>query len=475
MSASRKDDKIAWYENLNSGIFGSQQIITTDADKAEFVMASDLDDDGFEDVLSASSGDNKIAWYKNLGDGTFGKQEIISLEASGAKFLFVSDLDGDADQDVLSASYGDDKIAWYENLGSGSFGPQNILTAECNYGSVYASDLDGDGDMDVLAPSAGDLNLVWFENSGSGLFGDPRIVVPDVERTYLVYSSDLDGDGDMDVFTSAEGNSILRYENRSVFKASFTSASTGWYAPSIIRFSVIPNGYPTSWLWDFGDGGTSTEQNPTHTYEAEGTYTVSLTVSNGDDTDTETKTDFITVRYRAPEADFTSDILSGIRPLEVQFNDQSENHISSWLWDFGDGNTSNEQNPSHTYTLGGQYTVKLVVTGNGGVDSLTIENYIYVKYPLGTSTKIAANNKIEIFPNPTDFECLIRLSLEKPGNTSILIWNTMGQLEAVLYEGYLPADKHQMHFSFSDFEPGFYFISLKTKSNHFFQKLLIAR
>ena len=96
--------------------FGSQQVITLSADGATCVYATDLDGDGDADVLSASRYDDKIAWYENLGGGSFGSQQVITLSANGAFSVYATDLDGDGDVDVLSASIWDDKIAWYENL-----------------------------------------------------------------------------------------------------------------------------------------------------------------------------------------------------------------------------------------------------------------------------------------------------------------------------------------------------------------------
>ena len=96
--------------------FGPQQIITTIANGARGVYAEDLDGDGDMDVLSASRGDDKIAWYENDGDGNFGSQQIITTNANYALSVYATDLDGDGDMDVLSASWDDDKIAWYENL-----------------------------------------------------------------------------------------------------------------------------------------------------------------------------------------------------------------------------------------------------------------------------------------------------------------------------------------------------------------------
>ncbi len=65
LSASEYDDTVAWYENLGGGAFGAQQVITTNADLAWSVYATDLDGDGSADVLSASHRDHKVAWYQN--------------------------------------------------------------------------------------------------------------------------------------------------------------------------------------------------------------------------------------------------------------------------------------------------------------------------------------------------------------------------------------------------------------------------
>jgi PKD repeat protein len=90
----------------------------------------------------------------------------------------------------------------------------------------------------------------------------------------------------------------------------------------------------------------------------------------------------ITAESAAPAADFTADPISGPIPLGVNFTDQSTGDIISWQWDFGDGSTSTEQDPSHTYTVSGMYTVSLTVTGPGGSDNRTKTDYIIVR--LGT-------------------------------------------------------------------------------------------
>ncbi len=98
-----------------------QQVLSTIADGALSVYATDLDGDGDADVLSASSNElnGKIAWYENLGGGSFGIQQVITTSADMARLVYAADLDGDGDADVLSASSRDDKIAWYEKCGHG--------------------------------------------------------------------------------------------------------------------------------------------------------------------------------------------------------------------------------------------------------------------------------------------------------------------------------------------------------------------
>jgi len=82
-----------------------------------------------------------------------------------------------------------------------------------------------------------------------------------------------------------------------------------------------------------------------------------------------------------PIADFSGAPTSGDKPLEVTFTDASTSIIETWSWDFGDGDTSSDQNPSHTYAVGGDFTVILTVTGPGGQDTETKVAYIHVVEP----------------------------------------------------------------------------------------------
>jgi len=131
--------------------FGAQQVISTTADEATSVNAADLDGDGYLDVISASRGDDKVAWYENTGGGVFGPEQVLDAAALGAAVVFPIDLDGDGDIDVLSGAQTGNTVAWYENLGSGTFSAaQVITTASAGVEGLFATDLDGDGDPDLV-------------------------------------------------------------------------------------------------------------------------------------------------------------------------------------------------------------------------------------------------------------------------------------------------------------------------------------
>ena len=96
-------------------------------------------------------------------------------------------------------------------------------------------------------------------------------------------------------YAQAEDYQLIINQSAATLSADFTANNVNICLGSSITFSDISTGSPTSWTWDFGDGNSSTLQNPTHTYSSAGTYNVSLTISDGTITDTETKTAFIAV------------------------------------------------------------------------------------------------------------------------------------------------------------------------------------
>jgi PKD repeat protein len=145
---------------------------------------------------------------------------------------------------------------------------------------------------------------------------------------------------------------------------------------------ITPSGSATSALWDFGDGTTSTQSNPTHIYTVQGEYDVTLTIVNVAGCETSfTQQDFVQFNSY-PESFFNSSVQSGCVGQEFQFNNNSQGSISTYLWDFGDGSTSSEEEPVHAYTGEGVFTVTLTVTSALGCSDTRIrDSYITVSAP----------------------------------------------------------------------------------------------
>ncbi|MFK7946682.1 MAG: PKD domain-containing protein [Saprospiraceae bacterium] len=175
----------------------------------------------------------------------------------------------------------------------------------------------------------------------------------------------------------------------------FTTLDTFVCAGQDVNFTDLSdgNGRPIAgYLWDFGDGNTSTVSNPVHQYATEGTYSVCLTVTDTSGCDSLfCIPDLIDVVN--PQADFAGDSLSASCPILVtNFSDSSFNAVS-WYWDFGDGiGNSTNQNPSYTYVNSGQFDVTLIVTDiNGCQNTLVRPNYVSIDGPYGDFTATPLN------------------------------------------------------------------------------------
>lgn len=163
--------------------------------------------------------------------------------------------------------------------------------------------------------------------------------------------------------------------------ANFNATPSSGCSPLVVRFTDQSTGSPTQWRWDLGNGTISFLQNPAATYFTPGKYTVKLVARNASGVDSITKTEYIEV-FAKPVVNFSASITSGCYPLGVDFTDQTNpgsGTIVSWLWDFGDGSTSTEQNPSHIYNSDRNFNVTLQVrNSNGCVSTLTKTSMIQI-------------------------------------------------------------------------------------------------
>ncbi|TWD83282.1 PKD repeat protein [Kribbella amoyensis] len=136
--------------------------------------------------------------------------------------------------------------------------------------------------------------------------------------------------------------------------------------------SSDPDGTIASYAWNFGDGATSTDANPTHRYAAAGTYSVALTVTDNRG-GTNTKTQNVTVTHvnQLPTAGFGQSCDSLTCAFDGSGSTDTDGTIATYAWNFGDSTTGSGATPSHTYPASGTYTVSLTVTDNEGGTNTT--------------------------------------------------------------------------------------------------------
>lgn len=161
--------------------------------------------------------------------------------------------------------------------------------------------------------------------------------------------------------------------------ADFTSTSNSGCSPLIVTFENLSTGNGLTYEWNLGNGNTSVSENPAASYINPGMYTITLTATGPDGTATEAKTDYIVV-FTPPTPDISPSQNVGCYPFTVDFTDLSvvgDSPIASWSWDFGDGGTSTDQNPSHLYTTPGTFDITLLLTdANGCASSMSFQDVI---------------------------------------------------------------------------------------------------
>lgn len=201
-------------------------------------------------------------------------------------------------------------------------------------------------------------------NESTALAPKHRYAEPGVYTVSLTITTSA---GDM----RAVKENYIVVRSAGALRANFTYNTSGGSAPYVgetIQFSDISEvgrGEITEWRWDFGDGVLSDEQNPQHQYDDIGTYTVKLTIVSDYGADSTEKS--ITVVFRPPLAKFIAEPTEQWAGSPVQFVDQSVagyGEIISWEWDFGNNETSTDQNPLYVYANPGVYTVSLTVTSD---------------------------------------------------------------------------------------------------------------
>ena len=337
-------------------------------------------------------------------DDHSGFSERFSMSFNGTPHSFIqSNFDGTADNCHIVGNY----IYGLQAFGAGGFGQwtYNLTSLPVNINNIIFryEDLSGNSGganatitlapcslIDNIIPSGGlcseDLTITasttligggwqWYKNN---------IALVGETSSSLNISASNYGLGDYTIKLTL-GNKCATM-NYSVNSPDYPTASIDFdtvcndLITNYTDLSTVASGNITTWEWDFGDGNTALIPSPTHTFQNDGTYSTTLIVTSDigcKDTITEN-----VIVYPNPQATFTVDDAC-LQQLSIFQNTSSINtpdNISNYTWLFGDGNTTNIEDPTHIYLTEGTYNLKLITESNHGcLDSLLTTTRVHPK------------------------------------------------------------------------------------------------
>lgn len=301
-------------------------------------------------------------------------------------------------------------ISWQWDFGDGTIGntqnPNHIYTSSGNY-NVTLKVINSSGCFKSFTRT----QFIQITEGVDAAFSNssPNSCTPPVNINFLNLSTGTGvlsylwnfGDGS----TSSQLNPSHNFNNPGSYTIQLITKNINGCSDTIIRPNAITIGtvnadfsgpvevcvnnsfvfnntsspIPAATFWDFGDGTTSTEMSPVKFYSTPGIFQVKMVSNFGACTDSVFKSIIVLPK---PASDFTANQVSACRfPHSVNFNNTSTNAVN-YQWDFGDGSTSTQANPGHTYNNPGSYTVRLISTNSTGCkDTLVMQNYINIALP----------------------------------------------------------------------------------------------
>jgi len=385
------------YRNDYNNVFTEQSGILLPGMYSNAVAWADCNNDGNLDLLLGSH------LFLNNGNNTFTEQTGVGLSgASGSKADW-GDFDNDGDLDLLIGS------KFFRNntfMRAGSYFPNTKPEAPVNLKSVLKPDgieltwapvkndetdyktmtynvrigtLKSNSD---ICPPHSDLNIGYRKIAAKGNAQlDTVFYVKNLIPGKYYWGVQAVDQG----LLGGEWSVVDSFEVKNV-QAFYDADEVCLGYPTIFTDQSVATDGIASWHWDFKDGETSSEQNPVHLFSASGTYNVKLVITdNGGVKDSLEKN--IIVKPKPITGFSAPDVCQGIPVTVTNITDNNGLTISSWGWDFGDGNTSTDQQPApNPYLAAGDYSIKLkAIASNGCADSVT--NTVSVgAYPVAAVT-----------------------------------------------------------------------------------------
>lgn len=286
---------------------------------------------------------------------------------------------------------------------------------------------------------------------------------PDITSTggSLTIVENSDDNFTLDGFTAIYSCAAPQVAPSASFSAETTSVCSG-----LLDCADNSSNFPTSWAWDFGDGGTSAAPNPNHQYTEGGTYTVSLEVCNDSGCDTITEDITIEVLYPQVTAPFGTIAVGEA----IQFQDNTEGS-TLWVWDFGDGNQSVGQNPVHAYSSSGVYQLMVSIANSNIADcSVVYQQDIYVDVPFGIEDGPLFN--LDCYPNPANHSLNIDLTLDEYSEATMNLYDMFGRL---LFTNSYETNKLNEKVDVADYPSGVYHLVLEINGEKIVRRVAVSR
>jgi PKD repeat protein len=290
--------------------------------------------------------------------------------------------------------------------------------------------------------------------------------------------------------------------------AAFSGTPTSGEAPLTVSFTDESTNDPTSWSWNFGDGGTSTAQNPDHVYTSAGTYTVALSVTNAYGSDTETKSNYITVTEPSEDKMHVTSIYVSRQTwwilargtVTVKIVDQNSAPVSSATV-YGNFTGPNSGSYSGATNSSGEVTFTTgYVWGPSGewcfeVTNVTKSGWVYDSaandvtkscesgdvYAISEEEMMANGPKPDVymlyqnFPNPFNPTTTIAFSMPEKGHVRLTVFNVAGELVETLVNREMEAGIHTYTWNAVNVSSGVYFYRLQAGNFVETKKMLLLQ
>ncbi len=330
-----------------------------------------------------------------------------------------------------------------------------VLTVETNsntnVGVIFNSWFNGDGGQEWLFGVNVD-GVGWLKGrdiTSNGVTVDADVLM----APHVSYDLTADFDATPPCLTNPPTSVAFTDNSSPILQNRMYNSATYWGFPEL------------SYTYDYGDGSpTENLINPTHTFNTNGPFTTTLT---------DTLYGWTIVCGSSTSAVFGSQVQAAFSSTNnnptVNFSDQSPGIVQSWLWDFGDGNTSTQQHPTHTYAADGTYTVCLTVTNSCGTDS-TCQNITIIGTGIDQN---ALEQTLNVYPNPAKDVLQVALSYSGNKNLSIKMVDLTGK--TVMHKTMTNANAQLITLNTSTLSEGIYILHVNTNNESVARKVTIMK